>query len=277
MARAERTRREPPTVLSRIHAPDAYATSVCRRRWRQRFGQVLFLAVLEQPSPVWAGPPYVTDDPEPTDYQHFEIYAYADGTVTRGGRTGETGIDFNYGGAPDLQLSTTISLSNAEVLPGATVWGVGNIEFGVKYRFLHQDDFGWDVSAYPQVFLPSLSIRLGEPNASLFLPIWMEKDWDAWSTFGGGGCTFGYSRGSKEWCIAGWALSRQVLSNLEIGAEIYHSTPYVQGGRQSTGLGVGAIYDISKTYRLLASYGPGIENAAQTDRMTWYTALEFTF
>ena len=45
----------------------------------------------------------------------------------------------------------------------------------------------------------------------------------------------------------------------------------------ATGLGVGAIYDLSETYHLLASYGPGIQNAAETDRMTWYTALEFTF
>jgi hypothetical protein len=264
-------------VLSPIHAPEAYAISARRRRWGRRFGQVLILAVLETTSPASAGPPYVTDDPEPTDYQHFEIYAYTDGTVTRSGRTGETGIDFNYGGAPDLQLSSTIALSYAEVLPGATVWGVGNIEFGVKYRFMHQDDFGWDVSAYPQVFLPSASARLGEPNASLFLPMWMEKDWGVWSTFGGGGCTFTAGRTSKDWCTAGWALTRHVLPDLDIGAEIYHSTPDVQDGRQSTGLGVGAVYDLSETYHLLASYGPGIQNATATDRMTWYTALEFTF
>ena len=235
------------------------------------------MLICAAPGAAFAGPPYVTDDPEPTDYQHFEIYTFNDGTAARDERAGETGIDFNYGAALDLQLSTTIALSYVQPQPGKTVWAVGNIEFGAKYRFLSQDDFGWDVSAYPQVFLPSASARLGEPHASVFLPVWMQKDWDAWSTFGGGGCTLGSGSGAKDWCVAGWALTRHVLPNLEIGAEIYHATPDMRDERQSTGMGVGAIYDLNETYHLLASFGPGIQNAAETNRMTWYAALEFTF
>jgi hypothetical protein len=102
---------------------------------------ILFAAAIFFATPALAGPPYVTDDPEPTDYQHFEIYAFTDGTAVRGGRAGETGIDFNYGGAPNLQLSTVVELSYVRTEPNQTEWGVGNIEFGAKYRFLHQDDF----------------------------------------------------------------------------------------------------------------------------------------
>jgi len=58
--------------------------------------------------PALAGPPFVSDDPEPTDYQHFEIYTFNNGTNTRDGTGGETGIDFNYGAAPDLQLTATL-------------------------------------------------------------------------------------------------------------------------------------------------------------------------
>jgi hypothetical protein len=58
--------------------------------------------------PAMAGPPYMTDDPEPTDYQHFEIYTFSNGTATRDGTSGEGGIDFNYGGAPNLQLTATV-------------------------------------------------------------------------------------------------------------------------------------------------------------------------
>ena len=42
----------------------------------------------------------MTDDPEPTDYRHFEIYTFTQGTAARDGASGEGGIDFNYGGAP---------------------------------------------------------------------------------------------------------------------------------------------------------------------------------
>jgi hypothetical protein len=45
---------------------------------------------------------------EPTDYRHFEIYTFTNGTATRDGTSGEGGIDFNYGGAPNLQLTATV-------------------------------------------------------------------------------------------------------------------------------------------------------------------------
>jgi hypothetical protein len=55
--------------------------------------------------PAIAGPPFVSDDPEPTPYHQFEIYTFNDGTNTRDGTAGETGVDFNYGEAPDLTHS----------------------------------------------------------------------------------------------------------------------------------------------------------------------------
>ena len=42
--------------------------------------------------PVWEGPPYVSDDPQPTDYRHFEIYTFSNGTVTRDRTGGASGM-----------------------------------------------------------------------------------------------------------------------------------------------------------------------------------------
>ena len=224
-----------------------------------------------------AGPPYVTDDPEPTPTGHFEIYAFASGTATRDGGEGETGIDFNYGGAEDLQLSAVLPLTYETPDHRGTIGGIGNVEVGAKYRFLHQDDFGWDVSVFPSLSMPSLSAHVGERHASLELPVWVQKDFGAWSTFGGGGCTLNNGGDSKDYCFAGWALTRQVLPALQIGAEIYHQTADDHGGKASTGIGVGATYDLSENYHLMGWYGPGIQNAAQTDRSAWYAALLMTF
>jgi hypothetical protein len=228
-------------------------------------------------SPALAGPPYVTDDPEPTDNQHFEIYTFASGTATRDGREGETGIDFNYGGARDLQLTAVLPLAYETPHGQGTRMGLGNIELAAKYRFLHQDDFGWDVSVFPRVFLPGASPRVGDQHASFLLPFWAQKDFGNWSTFGGGGCALNNGSGSKDYCMAGWALTRKVLDHLTLGAEIYHQTADERRGKASTGLGAGATYDLSDTYHLMASFGPGIQNAAQTDRSSWYVALLTTF
>jgi len=63
----------------------------------------IVVAALGVASPAWAGPPFVSDDPEPTDYKHFEIYTFNSGTAVRSDTVGASGIDFNYGAAPDLQ------------------------------------------------------------------------------------------------------------------------------------------------------------------------------
>jgi hypothetical protein len=215
-----------------------------------------------------AGPPYVTDDAEPTDYQHFEIYAFDAGTTARDGTGSTTGIDFNYGGAP-LEFDSPAQ--------SGTVVGVGNIELAAKYRFLHKEYFGWDVSAFPRVFLPSTSRLVGDQHASFLLPVWVEKDFGKWSTFGGGGCALNNGDGGRDYCQAGWALTREVTPQLHLGAEIYHQTADTRDGRESTGMGFGATYDLTENYHLMASIGPGIENAADTNRYSWYTALLFTF
>src|SRR5690348_15594330 len=49
-------------------------------------------------SPAFAGPPYATDDPEPTDYRSFEVYLYSEGTHTDGDTSGTlAGLEVNYG------------------------------------------------------------------------------------------------------------------------------------------------------------------------------------
>src|SRR6202050_5545436 len=153
--------------------------------------------------PAKAGPPYLSDDPEPTDYRHFEIYTFSNGVATQEGITGEGGIDFNYGGAPNLQLSATLPVAYDFAVSGPALGGLGNIELAAKYRFLTQESFGLDVAIFPRVFLPSVSSNVGEQHASFLLPVWLEKDWGQWSAFGGGGCEVNRGGDSQDFCLAG--------------------------------------------------------------------------
>lgn len=235
------------------------------------------MLVLAASVPALAGPPYVTDDPDTTDKGQFEIYAFHAGTAARGGIDGQTGIDFNYGGGDNLQLTAVLPLDYEQPAHRGLFAGVGNIELAAKYRVLHQEAFGWDVAVFPRLFLPSASGRAGDHHASFFLPVWVGRSFGDWNTFGGGGCALNNGDGSKDYCLAGWALTRNVLPNLNIGAEIYHQTADMRGGKATTGIGVGAVYDLSTNYHLMASWGPGIQNAAATDRYSWYAALQMTF
>jgi hypothetical protein len=224
-----------------------------------------------------AGPPFVSDDPQPTDYGHFEIYTFAQGSEAKGGTGSSFGIDFNYGALPDLQLTAVIPIDVASPAHGATVAGLGNVELAAKFKFLHQDDIGWDVAFFPRLFLPSASHAVGVDHVAVLLPIWLGRNWGDWSTFGGGGCVINRGGDSNDYCLMGWALTRRVLPDLQVGAEIVHQGADSKGGRVSTAVGAGLIYDMSETVHLLAYAGPGLQNAAETARYAWYSSILFTF
>src|SRR3984885_13638920 len=235
------------------------------------------VALLLGATPAMAGPPYLTGDPEPPDYKHFEIYTFTNGTATRGETSGEAGVDFNYGGAPNLQLTATVPAAYSAPDGGPLVGGLGNVELAAKYRFLTQQNFGLDVAVFPRVFLPSGAANVGEPHASYLLPIWMQKDWGAWSVFGGGGCEINRGGDSQDFCLMGAVVTRQFTTKLQLGLEIFHQTPDTQGALATTSLGVGLRYDLNDNFHLLGYLGRGVQNVEQTDQFNWYTSILFTF
>jgi hypothetical protein len=243
-----------------------------RRKWK-----TIVVAMFALARPALAGPPYVSDDPEPTDYKHFEIYTFSNGTATRGDIGGATGIDFNYGAAPNLQLTATLPAGFDRPASGETSFGLSNIELAAKYRFLRQDSFGLDVSIFPRVFLPSGSPNIGNHTASVLLPVWVQKDWGGgWSAFGGGGCVIS-GRTSQNFCLTGGVATYQLLPKLQLGAELFHQTADGNGTPASTTVGLGARYDLNDTYHLLGYVRREIQNTNETDQYSWYASVLFTF
>lgn len=240
-------------------------------------GRLLAALLLTVPQLGWAGPPYVTDDPEPTDYQHYEVYFYDGGTAVDAGSSSQAGIDFNFGGAPNLQLTAVVPVEFDDPVDADSAHGLGNIQLAGKYRFLHSQQGGWDAAVFPRVFLPSASTEVGDRHVSVLVPVWIEKDWERWSSFGGGGCEFNHGGDATDFCILGWVLTRKVTQQLQLGAEVYYQSADSRGGKASTGLGAGLTYDLNEHLHLMASLGPGLQNAAQANLYTWYAALLLTY
>jgi hypothetical protein len=247
------------------------------RVWKRALPPIFALLLIGVAAPAFAGPPYMSDDPEPTDYKHFEIYTFSNGTVSKDGTNGEAGIDFNYGAAPNLQLTAVLPAGYDFASASPTAAALSNIELAAKYRFLTQDVAGVDVAIFPRLFLPSASSAMGTQHASLLLPLWLEKDWGQWSAFGGGGCELNRGGGSENFCLIGVAVTRQFTSKLQLGLEVFHQTPDTQDGLTTTSLGVGARYDLNDNFHLLGYLGRGVQNTGQTDQLNWYTSILFTF
>jgi len=224
---------------------------------------------------VRAGPPYVTDDPEPTDPGYWENYIFLSGVRKPGDAEGQAGFDLNYGAFNDVQLTAVIPL---DYDTQSTV-GLSDVVLGVKYRFLHQGDGSPtpDVSFFPQLSTPVQNPRFGPDRAQLFLPIWAQKDWGKWSLFGGGGYQLNPGSGERNFWLSGVALSRTIGDQFSLGAEIYHQTANTPAARDFTGVNLGVTYKLTTHWALMGAGGPGVQNAQQSGLYDFYLALLATY
>jgi hypothetical protein len=224
-----------------------------------------------------AGPPYVTDDPQPTDTGHWEIYAFGSGEHVAGGAAGQTGLDINYGAAKGLQLNV-VAPADYDTGPPAR-FGAGDVELAAKYEFIRQRAGGWlpDIAVYPRLFLPTSGAGLGDGRASLFLPVFAQKDFGAWSTFGGGGYDINPGPGNRNYWLLGWALTRKINDRLSLGGEIYRQTSDMVGKPATTAVAIGATYQLTTHFALMASGGPSLDSARGAQQSAIYLALQFTY
>jgi hypothetical protein len=239
---------------------------------------------------AFAGPPFRTDDPEPVEYQHVETYFYSTGAHIDGENSGAPlAIDFNYGAVENLHLHIGPS-SAYDATPGAKLrFGLGDTELGAKYRFLDDDKTGATPMAafYPVLELPTGDQKrgLGEGYFRAFLPIWIEKNFPNWLTYGGGGYWFNESQrsGGRNYVYAGWTLQRKVTSNLSLGGELFYQgagsveLPTNRPSPDSLGFNLGGIYDFDDHDHLLFSAGRGLLHAQQTNQFSSYIAWQLTY
>ena len=237
-------------------------------------------------SPGYAGPPFITDDPEPVDLGHWEVYGFSAGAGGHGDTTGlGPSLEVNYGAAPGLQLHFIGGLAY-DIQPGDHLqMGMSDTELGAKLRFINpgEDDWYPQVGIFPLVEAPTGNARrgLGAGEWDEFLPIWLQKDWSKWTTYGGGGYWINPGPGNRNYWFFGWLLQRQVTDDLALGAEVFHQTSNMVGRDASTGFNLCGVYDFTKNYHLLFSGGRGgiayaVDGPAVGYPTTYYIAFQWT-
>jgi len=235
-----------------------------------------------------AGPPFATDDPEPVAYQHFEFYTLTTGSAVRGDTSGiGPAWEFNYGLIPNGQIHIIAPMAFDAPAGGSGQFGYGDTEIGFKYRFIDEDKNGTQpmIGVYPLVELPTgnANLGLGAGNLRAYFPVWIQKSFGDWTTYGGGGywINHGDDTLNRDYWFFGWLLQRQVTKQLAIGAELFHQTATVMfggnnTGKATTGFNIGAIYDFDENHHLLVSIGTGLQNASQTNLFSWYVGYQIT-
>lgn len=228
-----------------------------------------------------AGPPFQTDDPEPVDYHHFEMYAFELSDSTSGGTSlSVPAYEVNWGAAPNLQLHLILPLvANIPSDGSAVNYGMGDTELGAKYRFLKETKHRPEVGIFPFIELPSGNADRGLGVGSTWyrLPVWIQKSWGPWMSYGGGGEVVVPQTGYKNYPFAGWLVQRQMNKKLMLGMEVFgHGALGEAAGstRYATMADLGGSYEFRPGFDLLFAGGRTVAGQPETYS---YLALYWTW
>jgi hypothetical protein len=237
---------------------------------------ILTTLAFGDPRQARAGPPFSTDDPEPVGFRHWEIYLASQSQDSISGWSGTAPhFELNYGALPNVQVHLIVPLAYAAPRQGVSQYGLGDVEIGAKVRFLQETEGRPQMGTFVILDLPtgSSSRGLGEGNARVFLPLWIQKSFGAWTTYGGGGWWLNPGPGNRNYFYLGWLLQRRLAEWLAVGLETFHTTPSSGDSAPETRFNVGAVIDLSKTHHILWSAGRGIQGP---NRFQTYLAVQLT-
>jgi len=241
-------------------------------RWWLLLATVLFLQ-----EKAWAGNPFLTDDPEPVDLGHGEVFVAGSYAQNPGGRNGTGQFEFNYGAFQETQLHLILTgaFNSPNGIPAAS--GLGDMELGVKYRFVKEGEGVPQIGTYPKLDLPTgdAARGLGAGTTRLMLPVWFQKSWGPWTTYGGGGYWFNWGPGGQGWVYLGWELQRDLSPQVTLGAEIFYQTPAVAGGMDSLSGDLGLIVNLNDTNHPMLSIGRDLVNPVNS--LFGYAAYLWTY
>ncbi len=230
------------------------------------------------PAAARAGPPYATDDPDPVELHHWEVYLAGTATHDEGGWSGSAPqVEVNYGAAPGLQLHAILPLAFSAPPGGSVRFGPGDVELGMKLRLVEERPEGPVpmVGTFPLVEIPSgdANAGLGTGGTRVFVPLWLQKSFGPWLAYGGGGYWFDHGPGRRNSWFTGAHLERRVVERLSVGAEVYHQSADEIGGAGETRADLGAVLDLSDVHHLMASAGSRLG----TPSFQAYVAYQATF
>ncbi|HEV2488639.1 MAG TPA: transporter [Candidatus Acidoferrales bacterium] len=224
-----------------------------------------------------AGPPFQTDDPEPVEFKHWEAYLFS--TLFRASGSYATfgpAIEINAGALPNLQLHLVVPMAGIVPDAGLNAYGIGDIELGVKYRFVQEGKHMPQIGIFPMLEAPTGDPHLGLGNGKLWarLPLWIQKSSGPWTTYGGAGYALNNAPGQLNYPFGGWLVQRDLGKKLTLGMEVFGQGPDAVVSRSATFADAGGYYYFTKNFQLLFSTGHTFAGEARSEA---YVGLYWTW
>jgi hypothetical protein len=226
-------------------------------RWNRNLRLAISLCWLALAGTAKAGPPFVTDDPEVPPVGGWEINIPFTLNRTPGStQMNAPLVDVNYG-LPQLQLEFDVPLAVVSDDRKQTNAGLGDLLYGIKWRFFDDEKTQTQIGVYPQMFAPTGDYQrgLGGGRPNYILPLLAEKSWDKWTLYGNVGYRLQIALGQKSYWYAGSVLQRDINDRLSLGVELFGNTPTVPNGRPDVAFNIGGSLKLQEHLNFIFTAG----------------------
>lgn len=213
---------------------------------------------------AFAGPPFITDDPVPTDYQHWETYLFSLWTATPSNTNLQLpAVQVNYGCYPNVSVEVAFPFVTNFPKKNKGVSGLGDTQLASIVRFLEETDNFPQVAIEPILQLPTGNSRrnLGNGRPWYQLELLLQKTFSKWLIYGSGGYTFNPAPNALNYGFGGVVVQRDFSEKWTAGVELYTQGASNITTGAYTVLNCGAFYHFTERTSLLFSLGHSIGGA----------------
>ena len=214
------------------------------------------------------GPPLITDDPGTPGNKHWEINIAFTNTHFDFGKIYEAPhIDLNYGYGDNVQLKLEGPLT---IFEGSTARfaSLADTNWGVKWRFLNENNKRPSVSTYPQLLVITNrefgQLGVTDPGTDLYLPLEVMKSFGKFLLDMDGGVLF--RQFSESQFSSGICGEFDVNEHLALLGEVHAitSTSFVEdqlvwnlGFKQDVSKGAPILFSAERSFRRQGGDDPG--------------------
>jgi hypothetical protein len=226
-----------------------------------------------------AGPPLETDDPDTPGSNRWEINLSSPFATRKDTWLFQPLLDLNYGVGESVQLKLKPRLAVRDEPGSGVEAGAGNIQIGVKWRFLDQDHHQVSMSFYPQADLnpPGNSVERGlvSEGAQFFLPFQIQRTFGQTKVYAEAGYNWREHQ-PDEWAL-GLAAEHSLSDRFRLVGELRNVADDDFGDYEFF-FNAGFKWTFHEHITLLASAGRTIhETRGDGAAVFSYLGLQFTF
>ena len=250
-----------------------------KRDWRHSAFAAVITALLGlgivPTSFAQGGPPMLTDDPETPGAGKWEInVAYTDERTNQERLRAFPHIDFNYGLGDHIQLKYETGWVFADS-PDGVKSGLDDSLLGIKWRFLDQENAGFNMSMYPQLEVEnntgSVARGIANTGPNLFMPLEVSREFGKFTVVAEVGYQY-FRTEPNEW-VVGLLGAMKPMEDLELLAELRNSSEkFLNTGDLI--VNVGLRQALGSRFKLLASVGTGLSNTPGATSFIAYLGIQ---